>query len=124
MQKNDFTASLGQLKEVLVNFRTAREWHKFNDPYDLAAALSVETTELLELLLWKDSAKISTLIKSEPLLKKKLQDELADVLAYTLLLSDSLGVDLTKAFFAKLEIIQARYPINKCSTTGDKRWLK
>lgn len=32
---------------------TEREWEQFHNPKDLAIALNIETSELLELFLWK-----------------------------------------------------------------------
>ena len=70
-------SQLKELEQLLVHFRDERDWKQFHNPKDLATALSIEAGELLEAFLWKsaDEAKI-----------EKVKEELADVLAYAILL--------------------------------------
>ncbi len=61
----------------ILEFRDERDWEQFHNSKDLALALSVETSELLELFLWKDNEDFNL---------DKLKDELADILMYAFLL--------------------------------------
>jgi NTP pyrophosphatase (non-canonical NTP hydrolase) len=40
------------IREIL-RFRDERDWEQFHTPRNLAAALSIEASELQELMLWK-----------------------------------------------------------------------
>ena len=68
----------------LKKFRDERDWDQFHNPKDLAIAISIESGELLEEFLWKShhDANIGNIKK-----------ELADVLAYSLLLADKYNLD-------------------------------
>ena len=46
---SDATTTIQTLKLVLSEFRDQRDWKKFHDPKNLAEAISVEASELLEL---------------------------------------------------------------------------
>jgi NTP pyrophosphatase (non-canonical NTP hydrolase) len=39
----------------LRQFRDERDWKQFHNPKDLALALSIESSELLEAFLWKSA---------------------------------------------------------------------
>ncbi len=77
----------------LVRFRNERDWEQFHNPKDLAMAISIEANELLELFLWKD-AKDANL--------EKVKEELADVLAYALLLADKYQLDVKQIVLDKI----------------------
>lgn len=125
MNKDDKNTPIAELNNFVKEFRKARGWAKYNDPYDLAAALSVEAGEILELLLWGKDQDFKAIIASEPKLKEKLGEELVDVFSYVLILADTIGVDLTRAFFAKMEKNSKKYPIIENSITPRrKRWLE
>jgi len=95
----------------LRQFRDDRDWKQFHNPKDLAVALSIEASELLEAFLWKapDAA--------DP---EKVQEELADVLAYALLLSDAYGFDVEKIVLDKIERNEAKYPVVKAKGSAKK----
>ncbi len=46
-------AEIEQLLQQIREFRDARDWQQFHNSKDLALALSIEASELLELFLWK-----------------------------------------------------------------------
>ncbi|MFT7560280.1 MAG: dCTP diphosphatase [Flavobacteriales bacterium] len=95
------------LQKRLVEFGQARNWGKFHNPKNLAMALSVEASELVEIFQWKD-------FETSELLDDKTRNEaameLADIFMYTLLMSERLGIDLEKTTLAKIEINEKRFP--------------
>ncbi|MDR6602208.1 NTP pyrophosphatase (non-canonical NTP hydrolase) [Achromobacter deleyi] len=95
----------------LRQFRDERNWQQFHNPKDLAVALSIEASELLEVFLWKapDAA--------DP---EKVKEELADVLAYALLLSDAYKFDIEKIILEKIERNEEKYPVHKAKGTAKK----
>ena len=42
-----------KLKETIHDFTVERDWDQFHNGKDLALALSIESSELLEAFLWK-----------------------------------------------------------------------
>lgn len=99
------------LQKALVDFRDERDWEQFHNPKDLALALSIEAAELNELFLWK---------KSEEADVQKVKDELADVLAYALLLADSYKFDINEIVLNKIKKNAEKYPVDKSKGTSKK----
>lgn len=76
-----------QATDALKTFRDERDWKQFHDPKNLAAALGIEAAELNEVFLWKSTE------ASHDVDVARVREELADVLAYALLLADAFGLD-------------------------------
>lgn len=104
-------ASIEMLQENLRAFAKERDWEQFHTPKNLAIALSVEASELLEHFQWlsTDASERSDL--SDDTIKE-VEKEIADVFLYLLRLSDRLGVDLVAAAENKLSINAEKYPIS------------
>jgi NTP pyrophosphatase (non-canonical NTP hydrolase) len=93
-------------------FVAERAWEKFHTPKNLAAALSVEASELLELFQWRAEETPATVAGNAELMEK-VREELADVLYYTLRLADLLDVDLQAASEAKMGKNATKYPADR-----------
>ena len=95
----------------LKKFRDERDWDQFHNPKDLAIAISIESSELLEEFLWKNhhDANIGNIKK-----------ELADVLAYSLLLADKYGLDPEGIILEKINENRLKYPVEKSKGTAKK----
>ncbi len=93
-------------------FVRERNWEKFHTPKNLAAALSVEASELLELFQWR-AAETAEACNGDEKLMANVREELADVLYYTLRLADVLGVDLQAASEAKMKRNAEKYPADQ-----------
>jgi NTP pyrophosphatase (non-canonical NTP hydrolase) len=103
-----------ELIQVLVKFRDEREWEQFHDSKNLAAAISIEAAELNELFLWKD------IQGSEEVNKDKIKEELADILAYTLLLANKHGFDVRQIVLDKIKRNSDKYPVEKSKGNSKK----
>lgn len=99
------------LIEALRQFRDERDWAQFHNGKDLALALSIEASELLELFLWKPAE------DADP---AKLREELADVFAYALLLADKYGLDVGQIVLDKIEKNRQKYPVEKAKGSAKK----
>ncbi|TXG36972.1 nucleotide pyrophosphohydrolase [Seonamhaeicola maritimus] len=102
------------LKEVITklkNFRDERDWKQFHNSKDLALAISIEASELLELFLWKDNEDID---------HEKMKKELADIFSFALLLADKHNLDIEKIILDKIEENSKKYPIDKAKGTAKK----
>lgn len=102
---------MDQVMQRLRQFRDDRDWKQFHNPKDLAMALSIEASELLEAFLWKTPEAADT---------EKVKEELADVLAYALLLSDAYGFDIQKIVLDKIEKNEEKYPVDKAKGVAKK----
>lgn len=100
-----------QVIQRLRQFRDERNWQQFHNPKDLALALSIEASELLEVFLWRPP---------EAADREKVKEELADVLAYALLLSDAYDFDIKKIVLEKIERNEQKYPVHKAKGTAKK----
>ncbi|MEV0603794.1 nucleotide pyrophosphohydrolase [Streptomyces sp. NPDC050315] len=103
---------LATLQRRLADFAAARDWQQYHTPKNLAAALSVEASELVEIFQWltpDQSAKIMADEESAA----RVEDEVADVLAYLLQFCGVLGIDPAAALAAKIERNEERFPANR-----------
>ncbi|MEW2528291.1 nucleotide pyrophosphohydrolase [Streptomyces sp. NPDC047071] len=97
------------LQRRLAEFAAARRWEQYHTPKNLAAALSVEASELVEIFQWltpEESARVMEDADSA----HRVTDEVADVLAYLLQFCAVLGVDPLEALAAKIERNEERFP--------------
>ncbi|QCX79667.1 hypothetical protein C9F11_30380 [Streptomyces sp. YIM 121038] len=97
------------LQRRLAEFAAARRWEQYHTPKNLAAALSVEAAELVEIFQWltpEESARVMEDADSA----HRVTDEVADVLAYLLQFCAVLGVDPLEALAAKIERNEERFP--------------
>jgi NTP pyrophosphatase (non-canonical NTP hydrolase) len=104
-------SDISLLTEKLVAFRDERDWGQFHNPKDLAAALSIEASELLECWLWK---------KSEDADLSKVREELADVFAYAFLLAERCKLDVTEIVLEKIQKNGAKYPVETSKGNAKK----
>ncbi|MEU3249838.1 nucleotide pyrophosphohydrolase [Streptomyces sp. NPDC006997] len=98
------------LQRRLVEFAAARDWQPYHTPKNLAAALSVEASELLEIFQWLTPEE-SARVMSDPGAAHRVTDEVADVLAYLLQLCATLGIDPLAALAAKIDRNERRFPV-------------
>jgi NTP pyrophosphatase (non-canonical NTP hydrolase) len=115
----DERTSVEDLKKRVAAFRDARDWKKFHNPKDLAASISIEANELLELFQWKTPDEVESLLK-DPRKREDVQDELADIVVYCISAADQMGVDLSDAIESKLRKNEAKYPVEKAFGNNKK----
>lgn len=112
-------ADLAQLSECLKDFRDERDWKQFHTLKNLSIALSIEASELAELMLWKTDEEINEKLL-EKKFRKSVEDECADVLNYLLLISSQVGFNLVDAAFEKIKENDQKYPVKKSFGTAKK----
>lgn len=113
------SATLNDLTQRLVDFRSARDWEKFHNPKDLSLALSIEAAEVLEHFLWKSAEEVEAMVK-DPSAVREIKKEIADILIFALLLSERLGIDPTDAVIEKIEENEKKYPVEKARGNARK----
>jgi NTP pyrophosphatase (non-canonical NTP hydrolase) len=110
---SDSRTTIQTLKRLLREFRDERDWQRFHDPKNLAEAISVEASELLELFLWKDASDVKRSMKSDREFRKSVEEELADVLCFSLSLANVAKIDVARAVKEKVEANRLKYPVEK-----------
>lgn len=114
-----FMAELEELIQKIVDFRDERDWAQFHTPQHLATALSVETAELQELLLWLEDDEVNAKLESGDV-RADARREIADVLIYALLFCYELGIDPAEAIENKLRENAEKYPSDVARGTATK----
>ena len=104
-------SNLQQTINNLIAFRDQRDWEQFHNSKDLALAISIEASELLELFLWKGKEDVDP---------EKLKEELADVLSYCLLLANKHNLDINEIISEKIIKNTTKYPVSKSIGTSKK----
>ncbi|MDQ0987649.1 nucleotide pyrophosphohydrolase [Streptomyces sp. V2I9] len=110
---------VAELQRRLAAFAAARDWGQYHTPKNLAAALSVEASELLEIFQWLTPEQ-SAAVMEDAGTAHRVTDEVADVFAYLLQFCEVLGIDPTAALVAKLERNEKRFPLSGAPEPGDR----
>lgn len=109
--------TLAELTDRANAFRDARDWRQFHDPKDLMLSLSLEAAELLEHAQWRSGDDLKDHLSAR---REAVGEELSDILYWTLVLVDDLGIDLGEAFLRKLEKNEKKYPVEKARGRSTK----
>ncbi|GAA2430132.1 nucleotide pyrophosphohydrolase [Streptomyces pulveraceus] len=99
------------LQRRLAAFAAARDWEQYHTPKNLAAALSVEASELVEIFQWLTPEE-SARVMERPETAHRVADEVADVLAYLLQFCEVLGIDALTALAEKIDRNESRFPVS------------
>lgn len=108
-----------RLNTEVRDFCEARNWKQFHTPKDLAIGLSTESNELLEIFRFKDRDEQDSLL-ADPNKRNDIEDELADILFFTLRFADLYDVDLEEALESKIEKNRERYPKDEYHESNKK----
>ena len=96
----------------LRTFNIERNWDKDHNPKDLILALVGEVGELAECYQWMNNSQID-LLNKDSYKKKKIEDEIADVIIYLMILAYKSDIDLLKVVEEKIEKNEKRFPVEK-----------
>jgi NTP pyrophosphatase (non-canonical NTP hydrolase) len=100
-------SNVEELRVDVKAFIEERDWAQFHSPKNLAMALSVEVSEVVEHFQWLTEE------QSRNLSAEKLADvreEIGDVMIYLTELADKLGLDPVEAARTKVAINKEKYP--------------
>ena len=111
--------NLKYLQEKIKKFVSERDWEKFHSLKNLSMSLSIEAAELMEHFQWADTDGCDP----EELDEDKYEEiraEIADVMIYSLMLSNEMGIDPLAAIEEKIEKNEEKYPIQKAKGSAKK----
>jgi dCTP diphosphatase len=111
------TSEIQTLTQSLRDFAKERDWEQFHSPKNLATALTVEASELLEHFQWLTEEQSRDLPAAK---QAEVAAEAADVLLYLLQLCDKLGIDLVQAARLKLVVNAEKYPVDRARGSSRK----
>lgn len=109
--------TIEQILQKIRAFRDERDWKQFHNHKDLAIALSIEASELLEHFLWKTPQEVDACAANK---KEEIRDEIADIATYLFELADNLDIDLIAAMEQKLKKNAKKYPVHKAKGSNKK----
>ncbi len=115
----DSTTTLADLKTRVLAFARERDWEQFHAPKNLSMALAAEAGELMEHFLWTTPEQ-SAAVAKDPAKRRKIEDELADVVIYALEFANIAGMDVAAAIERKMADNAKKYPVEKSRGRSDK----
>ena len=115
----DHEIRVHELKETVRVFCEERDWKQFHNAKDLAIAISIEASELLELFRFKSSEEVEEMFNDEKK-KEEISDEVSDVLQTLMRFAQVYDIDLSEALEKKMIKNVEKYPVDKFKGTGRK----
>lgn len=115
----DEVRNIQEIKDFVKKYCEERDWDQFHNAKELAIALSLEASELLEPFRFKSEKEIEELFKDSKK-REEIEDEMADVLYFLVRLAQKYDVDLSEAFDRKMEKSAKKYPIDKAKGSSKK----
>jgi NTP pyrophosphatase (non-canonical NTP hydrolase) len=114
----DSDTSIQDLKKKVKAFCDVRDWDQFHDAKELAIALSIEASELLEHFRWKTREEVKSTLGSKK--REDVEDEMADILYFLIRIAQMNNVDLSDALERKMKKNDKKYPIEKAKGSNKK----
>ena len=108
---------ISKIQNKLQKFAIERDWEQFHTPKNLAMALCVEVSELVEIFQWLNAEESNS---PDPSQTEEINSEVADIAMYLLRFCSVLGIDLEKAIESKLERNAEKYPVNLSKGNAQK----
>ncbi len=110
---------MDELVKAVLAFRDERDWKQFHNPKDLAISITLEAAELLEHFQWKTAGEVDAFLANEEN-RRRLGEEMADLLILLVSLADVVGLDLLDAARAKLQDNAVKYPVERARGSAKK----
>jgi hypothetical protein len=104
--------SVTDLMLAVRSFCEARDWDQFHAPKELAIGLVTEASELLAQFRFLSTEQVAARL-SEPIDRREVEHEVADVLFFTLRFCERCGITPGEALKSKLAVLEGRYPVDR-----------
>jgi NTP pyrophosphatase (non-canonical NTP hydrolase) len=105
------------LRVDLLEFRRVRDWEQFHTPRNLAAAISIEASELLEPFRWATEDQVLATAKNR---RDEIAEEIADIVILLTYLAHDLSIDIDVAVATKIRANAEKYPVEKSRGSNKK----
>ncbi len=110
---------MDDLVKAILAFRDERDWRQFHTPKDLAISICLEAAEILECFQWKRHDEVARFVADEKN-RRRVGEEMADVLILLVSLADVMGITLVEAARAKLAENARKYPVERARGSAAK----
>ena len=110
--------NIKKIQKQLSDFADESDWDQYHNPKNLAMALSVEASELVEIFQWLTPEQAEEIMDSSQ--SDHVKEEVADVMIYLLRLADKLDIDLESIVNDKIVQNGKKYPVNLSKGNADK----
>jgi len=107
----DSKTNIEELKMRVQSFVEKRDWRQYHTPKNIAESICIEAAELLQIFQWikvNDSFSFG----GNPERKRRIAEELADVIIFCLSMANTMKIDVSNAISKKLEINEKKYPVD------------
>lgn len=108
----DEQTTIQEIKQLVEDFISARDWEQFHSPKNLAMALAIEAAELMDIYKWQTSEAAWEAL-NDAAVRNATEDELADILVYALAFANRHGIDISSAIRRKMAKNGEKYPREK-----------
>ena len=108
---NDSNTHISELKEAVHALCLRKGWgvDGIQNPQQVAMAMTVEMSELLEHFQWLGNEDVTRLMNGgDPERCAMIAEEFADIMMYGLQLTRTLGIDVTREIYRKIDIVDQR----------------
>ena len=108
---NDSNTTIQTLKQRVHELCLRKGWGEdgVQNPQQVAMAMTVEMSELLEHFQWLNPEEVRALMRDEdPDRLNAIAEEFADVMMYGLQLTRTLNIDITEQILRKIDIVDRR----------------
>ena len=109
---SDERTTIAELRRLVDDFVSQRDWHQFHTPKNLSMALAIEVAELMEHFQWLEPER-SRAVADDAQARAAVGEELADVVCYALALAYELGIDVADALRDKMVKNIRKYPADQ-----------
>ena len=100
--------NIKNIQKQLSDFADERDWDQFHNPKNLAMALSVEASELVEIFQWLTPEQAESIMESSE--HEHVKEEMADIMIYLIRMADKLNVDLEESVTDKIVKNSKKHP--------------
>ncbi|MGN7246928.1 nucleotide pyrophosphohydrolase [Janibacter anophelis] len=104
--------------ERIREFARERDWEQFHTPKNLAMALSVEASELVEIFQWMTPEEATAVMEGDQ--AQAVREEVADIMTYLLRFADVLDIDVEQALTDKSADNARRYTVKTSTGSSAK----
>lgn len=101
--------NMQNIEKIIKDFSYQRNWDEFHNPKNLAMALNVEASELLEIFQWLTLNESANLDEKK---KEHAKQEIADIAIYLIRMCMKLDVNLEEAIIEKMKLNEKKYPLS------------
>ena len=112
--------NLDEISTYLEKFAKDRDWEKYHTPKNLACALNVEASELLEVFQWMSADEEEELLDLKNDKRQMIEDEISDIVTYAIRLCDVLDIDLEYVMKRKFKDNEKKYPADQVKGSARK----